>query len=290
MAHETITERVRGVGDGLILGFPIESTDVAGHDIETVRLYFFRVASETRYFQRYTSLSSIASGSTTPSDAFDYLGDTGVGSGSDIFRLSTDDWQIQHFGFATNHPDLQVFTAVSPHSNGDPAQDRTGQGEDIEPGTDDRGYYEQAQIADQFDPPASTERVSFRNDNDGEFLEWAFHNDGSNTLSGSELDLYFTGRGYKLQPVTSEEMQKLMVQTALASLPEPTLDTIYHQVGGVNNYTLGTEEPDAWESVRESEPSFTQTFNIEELGPPWPDSQRQGRGPPGQRSAQARQS
>jgi len=265
---QAMSDRVRDVGDGLILGFPISTTEVAQQDLETVRLYFFRVSSQTRYFQKHTSLSSINSGNTSPSNGFDYLGDGGVGSGSDIFRMETDDWHVMHFGFATNHPDLEVFTAVSPSANGNPAQDRSGQSEDISPGTDDRGWVAQAQIDERYDPPDFTERVSFRNDNAGEFLEWAFYADGTN-LSGNELDLLFTGRAYKLQPVTDVKVRKLMLQTALASVEEPALDTIYTQIGGVNNYTLGSEEPDSWETVRQREQAFTAEFNVEEIGPPW---------------------
>lgn len=277
MAHELMTERVRDVGDGLILGFPIETTTVAAEDLETVRLYFFRVASETRYYQRYTSLSSIASGSTTPTNGYDFLGDTGVGSGDDIFRVETDDWHLMHFGFGTRHPDLQVFQAVSPQANGNPAQDRTGQGEDIVPGTDDRGWVSSELIEDRFDPPAFTERVSFRNSSNqsGDFLQWAFFNDGTSQLSGADLDLFFVGRGYKVQPITNPEVQRLMMQTALASIEEPTLDTVFHQVGGVNSWNLGSEEPDSWGNVRQREDAFTATFNVAELGPPW------RRGPPG---------
>lgn len=267
--QELISDRIRDVGDGLVLGFPIETADVANQQINTVRLYFFRVASQTRYFQRYTSLSDIASDATTPLNGYDYLGNTGVGSGDDIFRISTDDWHLMQFGFATAHPDLHVYTAVSPASNGNPAQDRTGQGEDITPGSDERGYFDLAHIDDQYDPPADTERLSFRNDKDGEFLQWAFYNDGDNTLSGGDLDFYLTGRGYKLQPVVEEEMQTVMLQSALASPNTPTMDTVYTQIGGLTNYTFGTEEPEGWGTVRESEPAFTTTFNLEDVGPPW---------------------
>lgn len=279
---ETISERVRDVGDGLILGFPIDTTTVAGEDqLLTTRLYFFRVSSQTRYFQKYTSLSSINSGTTTPSSGYGFLGDTGVDSGSDIFRVETDDWHLMHFGVGTNHPELEVFTAVSPAANGNPAQDRTGQGEDISPGTDDRGWYGTPMIDDRYNPPALTERVSFRNGSNqgGEFLQWAFFNDGNSQLSGSELDLFLTGRGYKVQPVTNLGVQRLMLQTALASLDEPTLDTIFVQIGGVNEYTLGSEEPDSWEKVRQEEPAFARTLNIAEVGPPWPPGA--GGSPPG---------
>lgn len=264
MTHERISERVREVGDGLILAFPIATADVAGQNIDTVRLYFFRVSSETRYFQKYTQLAAINSGTTTPTSGYGYLGDTGVDSGSDIFRLSTDDWQVMHFGVGTTHPDLEVFTAVSPKANGNPAQDRDGTNENIVPGTDDRGWYSQVQIPDQYDPPAFTERVAFRNDKDGEFLRWAFHADGTN-LSGSDLDLYFTGGGYKLQPVTHAPTQDLMIEMALSRPESPSLDTILHQVGGVTDYNLGTEEPDSWGTVRESDPGMTRTFNVADV-------------------------
>lgn len=282
--EERISDRVRSVGDGLILGFPIEDTTVESERIETVRLYFFRVGSETRYFQRYTQLSDLPSGNTNPTNNYDYLGDTGVGTGEDIFRVETDDWHIMHFGFATNNPNLQVFTAISPESNGNPAQDRTGQDEDIVPGTDDRGWFSQAMISDQFDPPSMTELVAFKNgeDRDGEFLQWAFYNDGPNTLSGGDLTLFFSGRGYKLQPVVDAELRDIMLQTAFADLEETGIDTIFHQVGGVNRFTLGTEEPDSWRRVRTETDAFTQVFNVDEIGPPW-GTDALGRGGGGRR-------
>lgn len=264
MAHELISERVRDVGDGIILAFPIEKTEVSGqNELKTTALYFLRVSSETRFFQKYTSLGSINSGNTTPSNGYGFLGDTGVDSGSDIFRISTDDWHLMHFGYSPSHPDLEVFEAVSPNANGDPAQDRTGQGEDISPGTDDRGWVSSKQVADKFDPPAFTERVSFRNDKDGEFLQWAFHNDGGNQLSGNDLDIYFTGRGYKVQPVTDPAVQDLMVHEAMMQRDDPEIDTIIHQVGGVNEYTLGTEEPTEWGEVD----GMKRVFNVNNFEP-----------------------
>lgn len=278
MAHERISERVRDIGDGLILAFPITQVNIAGDEIDTVRLYFFRVGSETRYFQRYTSLSAINSGSTTPSSGYGFLGDSGVDSGSDIFRQATDDWHVQHFAVGTNHPDLQVFYAVSPNANGNPAQDRQGDGEDITPGTDDRGWFAQSQIPDRLDPPAFTERVAFRNSESGEFLRWAFFNDGSNQLSGGELELYFTGRAYELQPVTHQPTQDLMLQMAMTRPQDPVIDTIIHQVGGVNTYTLGTEEPDSWKEVRKSDNPLTREFKVGEIQSGAPISEPPGMG------------
>lgn len=268
MVHERMSERVRDVGDGLILSFPIADTEVADKDLKTVRMYFFRVSSETRYFQRYTSLSNIGSGNTSPASGYDFLGDSGVNSGSDIFRMETDDWHLMHFGMATNHPDLQVFYAVSPRSNGNAAQDRNGTSEDIVPGTDDRGWFASVQIDDRYDPPAFTERVAFRNDSDGEFLQFAFHNDGNATLSGNELNLFFTGGAYKVQPVTDQKVQDLMLQMAQSRPEDPLIDTIIHQVGGVSPYTLGSEEPGDWEDVRTEGRPFTREFNAAEVGLP----------------------
>jgi hypothetical protein len=259
-----MSERVRDNGDGLILAFPTQKTTVEGEELQTTRLYFFRVGSHTRYFQRYTALSSINSGNSTPGGGgFDFLGDTGVGSGSDIFRVETDDWHAMHFGVGLEHPDLHVWHAVSPNSNGNPGQDRTGTDEDIDTTTDDRGWYSSKQIEDRYDPPAFTERVSFRNSSNrtGEFLQWAFHNDGAGTLSGSDLDLLFTGRSYKLQPVTSQETQREMLEMALRQPDNPTIDTVMHQVGGVNNYRLGSEEPDSWGDI----PEMRMTVNVQEL-------------------------
>lgn len=257
-----MSERVRDVGDGLILAFPITEVDAAGlSDLVTSRLYFLRVAAETRYFQKYTALSSITSGSTSPTSGYDYLGDTGVGAGSDIFRMENDDWHLMHFGIGTQNPNLEVFYAISPNANGNPAQERNGTGEDITPGTDDRGWFSQVHIDDAYDPPALTERVSFRNDNDGQFLQFAFHNDGGATLSGSELHLLITGRGYKAHPVTDRATQDEMLRMAMSRPSDPTIDTIIHAVGGVNKYQLAREEPDEWSDV----PSMHRDFTAEEL-------------------------
>lgn len=264
MVHELMSERVRDVSDGLILGFAIDDTAVAGQsDLTTTRLYFFRVGAETRYLQRYTSLSNITSGSSTPSGGgFDFLGDSGVGSGSDIFRIEEDDWHLMHFGVGPTHPDLHVWHAISPKSNGNPAQARTGESEDIDTTSDDRGWYSSKQIDDKYDPPAFTERVAFRaSSNTGEFLQWGFHNDGGSTLSGGDLDLIFTGRGYKAQPVTDQDLQDEMLRMALQRPDEPTIDTILNVIGGVNKWELGTLEPDAWSDV----PEMTRTFSVEEF-------------------------
>lgn len=260
MATERMSDRVRDVGDGLILAFPIETTEVAREDIDTVRMYFLRVSRQTRYFERYTALSAIGSGSTSPTNGFDYLGATGVGSGADVFRQETDDWHLTQFGVGTEHPDLQVFYAVSPKADGNAAIDRTGTDEDIAPGTDDRGWFTSAQMANHFDPPGFTERVSFRNDKDGEFLQWAFYNDGGAQLSGADLYLYLVGRAYKVQPVTNRAMQDTMLEMALRRPNEPEIDTVIHQVGGVNTFTLGAEEPDSWGDV-----NFDREFNVDQL-------------------------
>lgn len=285
---ETMSDRVRDVGDGLIMAFPITNVNVAGQtDLKTVRLYYFQVSRQTRYYQEYTSLSNITSGSQSPSSGFDYLGDTGVGSGDDIFRMENDDWHLMHFGVGTNHPDLHVFHAVSPKSNGNPAQERNGQDEDIVPGTDDRGWYSSVHIPDKYDPPAFTERVSFRNSDSGEWLQWAFDNDGASTLSGGNLTLFFSGRGYKVHPVTNRQKQDLMLQMALRRPDDPQIDTILHSVGGVNNMDLGTGEPDAWANVD----LMKRDFNAEEfqIVPPPGGGGGGGGGPPAQTPQAPRQ-
>jgi len=268
MSHETMSERVRNIGDGLILAFPVDEAEVSGQTINTMRLYFFRVAEKTRYYQEYTSLSSIAGNSTTPSSGYGYLGDSGVDSGSDIFRVESDDWRVMHYGVGTNHPDLRVFNAVDPKANGNPAQSRTGSGEDITPGSDARGFYTGKQIADRYDPDSFTERVAFRNssNNTGQFLLWAFENPTSSQLAGNDLTLYFTGGGYTLQPVVDPDVQETMLRMSQTRPDEPAIDTIMHVVGGITNYNLGSQEPDSWKDVREKTPGLTQEFNAAKIG------------------------
>lgn len=261
--YETISSRVRDIGDGLILAMTITDTTVAGYEnMITSRLYFFRVAAQTRYYQEYNQLANITSGSQLPTSVdYDYLGDSGIGSGSDIFRMENDDWHMMHFGVGPTHPDLEVFHAISPSANGNPAQERNGEDEDIIPGTDDRGHYSAKTIPNKYDPPAFTERVSFRTDTDGEFLQWAFDNVGSNTLSGSDLELIFTGRGYKVQPVTDSREQAIMLQMAMTRPQDPLIDTIIHPVGGVNRWQLGSLEPDDWKTLDE----MHQDFNVDKF-------------------------
>lgn len=263
MEEQTMSDRTLGVGDGLILGVPEAEVNAAGQKIKSVNLYFFWVGSRNRYFRKYTNLSSITSGSTAPSGTgtYDYLGDSGVGSGTDVFQMYSYDWRVLHFGFAARSPDLQIWKAVSPKGNGEPSEDRKGNDEDIVPGTDNRGWYSRRQVSNLYDPPASTERVAFRNDKQGQFLQWAFYNDGPNTLSGSELDLFFTGAGYWLQPVTQQEVADEMLESALSSSGESDIRTIYHQVGGLQDYNLGTQTPKSWEEVQKSTPAFTREFD-----------------------------
>lgn len=245
---ETIDDRVRDVGDGLIIAFPLtgESGDtiIGGRSLATVQAYFFRVARANRYYQEYTQIGALNADTNANNGNFAFLGDTGLDTGNDILRVEEDDFHVTHFGYGTLDPNFRVYEAVSPAQGGTHAINRDGQGDFVSVG-DDRGFITSRDIDDARDPPAETERISFRNDDDGEFLQFGFRADGQQVADGN-TDLLLSGRGYRLLPVRSGEMQDIMLEMALTRPETPEIDTIITQVGGISDYRLGSEEPDEW--------------------------------------------
>lgn len=248
-----ISDRLLGLGGGLIITFPQSTVDVeevGGEQLASVRAYFFRVSrAEELFYEPYTQVGSINGGNTVPAGGgFDYLGDTGVGSGDDIFRVDRDDWHVYHFGVGARNPDLRVYYSVDPQANADRAFEWQTNDQDVVPG-DDRGYYDGRRVRDRFDPPAITERVSFRNDSSGEFLQWAFEADAD--LSAGDTELLFTGKAYKLLPITDRQTQDAMLAEAQrdpATHPNPQTEfpVTRHHVGGIQTWSLGTLKPDEW--------------------------------------------
>lgn len=242
---KTMLERVRDPGHGFIIGFPTTNTERRTGDgtfnLDTLEAYFFRVAKSQRFYYEYDQLGSFTDGETRD---FDYLGSGGLGSGDDILRVGEDDFHVYHFGFAPESPDLNVYTAVNPSSSSDKALARRGRDIGPQPG-DPSGFFNTRRADSAYDPPAETERVSFRNDKDGEFLEFAF--EATDDIAAGNDTLYLTGRGYKLLPVTDTETQEKMVEVVAGNnIEDSSLPTIITQVGGLGDYELGTERPDNW--------------------------------------------
>jgi hypothetical protein len=239
---KTMDQRVRDPGHGVIIGFPTDATNKVGVDLDTLKTYFFRVARTQRLYYEYDNIGALNEGDTVD---FGYLGDTGIGSGNDVLRVGEDDFHAYHFGFSPEDPNLNVYTSVSPSSSTDKALSRRGRDNGPSPG-DPRGFFSSRRAGNVYDPPAETERVSFRNDKDGEFLEFGF--EATDDITEENSTLHVIGRGYKLLPVTDTDTQDRMLDVVLSGDTEDAdLPTIITQVGGLGSYDLGTETPDSWE-------------------------------------------
>jgi hypothetical protein len=90
MSHrpdEQMSDRLLNVGEGLIIGFPSYQAQDGPTDLQNLgstRAYFLTVSRVAELHIEYTQLPSLSNGQTLN---FDYLGDTGHGSGEDIFRV-----------------------------------------------------------------------------------------------------------------------------------------------------------------------------------------------------------
>jgi hypothetical protein len=243
---ERLSDRLLNIGGGLIIGFPSVEADVPDMGLNQmggVRAYFFRVAREAElFFEPYGQIGAMNDGDTL---GFDYLGDTGIGSGNDIFRIQRDDWHVYHFGVGVKSPDLRVYYSHDPHSNGERAFEYKTGTQDVSVG-DDRSHFDGRLTGDRFDPPSRTERIAIRNDKNGEFLQWGF--EAQDGLTAAETELVIAGRAYKLYPVTDSDEQEDMLRGAQSNQQEIHTDypVTYHQFGGMQTWSLGTEAPGEW--------------------------------------------
>lgn len=270
---ENLSDRLLGLGDGLIISFPQGGVSIGREgDLATLNSFFFRVSRYQKYFQRYTQLPDINDGNT---EGFNFLGDTGIGSGDDIFRIENDGFHVLHFGYGTFSPDLRVYEKVSPQTGASTALDTPRSGDETVNIGDDNSYITSKENPEAFDPKAFTERVAFRNDREGEFLQWGFEANGSN-LTGTETDLIFTGRGYKLFPEIRTDVQKRMIQDIASKEGDVTdFKVINIVVGGIQSYKLGENVPDKWDIKQGERGSFQRLLQIEELDQATPNQNNQ---------------
>lgn len=247
--QETISDRLRSHGQGLIVGFPEGGENsVDGKRVETLEAYFFRVAEVQDMYIPYDQVGMDDGLTSGESLDFNYLGDDGLGAGDDVLRVGEDDFHMYHFGVVPQDPALRMYYTVSPSSESNDALSRRGR-EFPDPLDTDaryRGYMTRGMSPSIYDPGADTERVSFRNDKDGEFLQFGFYAEDDITEEGSTL--HIVGRGYKVHPVTEESVQDKMLETVTAQDDEADIPTVLTQVGGLSTYNLGTETPDGWDS------------------------------------------
>ncbi len=245
--YGTIQSRLRDPGHGLVIAMALEEKIKANRQVtETYKGWFFKVTKTAPFYYNYDALSAFADGESSD---FDYLGDGGHGTGEDILRNEIDDYHVLHFGYAPEHPSLRVYENVSPSSAPNRASDREGEPDFPDPTVPDpAGYIDSKRIDSQYAPPETTERVSFRNDDDGEFLQFGFHAEDS--ISADNAILHLTGAGYKLAPVTDTALQDEMVEIVTDNTPQQSTNappTVMTTVGGIGTFRLGTNEPDDWD-------------------------------------------
>lgn len=263
MSHDdkTISDRTLTQGDGLILGFPTEDVTIAGkEDFHALRGYFMKVSSAQTLYYEYDQLSSFNSGDTVD---FGYLGESSHENrsnnpGEDIFRIEDDDWHLLHFGYTPQTPALRVYHKISQSNQSNAGFNRRGSSTGPVPG-DDRSFVTSKRSGSPADPSAITERASFRNDDDGELLEWGF--EATDDISAAAAQLNFIGQGYKLLPVTDEQERERMMEIAQTGSSEGDYEVSLIQLGGLYDYRVGQLEPEAWDTVDERE-GFTETLTF----------------------------
>jgi len=100
-----------GPGDNLVIVFPegndarieMEKGGILG--VPYGRAFFFKVVLASQLRFHYDLFDTLAA--LTGLD-YDYLGDTGHGTGNDILRIQDDDWWIYHFGYSPLQDSLRV--------------------------------------------------------------------------------------------------------------------------------------------------------------------------------------
>jgi hypothetical protein len=198
------------------------------------------------HYREYRELGAINAGAANALD-YDYLGETGHGTGDDVLRLESDDFKIYHLGFAPRDPNLRVYEKLS-SANPNRATDHQNQTEPDPTNGDDFGFYTSRQIPNLYDPPALTERLSIRNASAGQFLQFGFLADGVAVPDGGS-NLIITGRTYELQPITDPAEQDFLLTQATLDREDQRLKTIVTQVGGLFSYEIGEALPDAWAAI-----------------------------------------
>lgn len=250
--NERISERLRDVGQGFIAAFPDNDANINANDhvIQGLKGYFFRVAQSVPFYFKYSQLGAVTAGAGNALD-FDYLGDTGLGSGNDILRVEDDDFHVMQFGLAPESVDLRVYYKVSPDSDANTSLDRSPFSGPDPTAASNFDYFDLRRVdnvASKFDPPAFTERLSFRNSEQtaGQFLQFGFEAFGRD-VNANQSVLHLTGAAYKLVPVTDEETQDTMEEVVVTDPVDPEIPTTLVSVGGITDYNLGTQKPDAWD-------------------------------------------
>ena len=247
MTLEKLSDRLLDIGNHLLVAFPVERVEIEGSTYITSRIFIFKVAAFWPYWYKY-SLGAMSAGSYK---TFNYLGETGFGSGKDIFRIEKDDFHVYHVGLVPDNPNLRVYRTVSPDGDALTALDRKAAVDfaSVTAGSN-FDYYDSKRIPDKFDPPAFTEWLIFRaaSDDDGKYFFYGFYAEKDIPAPN---DLYIVGRGYKLLPVTDEDEKKKILEESIKRPELRTVKTTTVTINGIGKTTVTLDKfiPDSWQKV-----------------------------------------
>ncbi len=245
MAGVPISQRILSTGENLIILFPVARLD---EKYRTAIAYVFKVAVSRPLVIDWKHTPAISANSGVD---FNYLGDTGHGSGKDILRIKTNDWWVYHFGVGPENPNLRVYSRLDVSKYTDSALDYDATDSADPTAGSDYDFISSKDMANIFDP--ENEFIAFRTSfrGEGKLLKFGFYADGVNIPAGSPL--YIRGAGYLLHPVTSSEKRVEIIDEAAKKPEEQTVKTIAVVVGGLPMYELGTILPNEWTKVRNYE-------------------------------------
>lgn len=247
--QQTIRERTLDVGGRLLISFTTERAGIE-NDKRTSEVWVFKVLRVfDRFIYKYSGLEQMDDGDTLE---FDYLGEDGHGSGDDILRIEQDDWHVMHFGYAPEESDLKIWESTPVMRHGGTAIDRHNPDEFAQVG-DDFDYIDGNMIEDKYNPPEITERVSFRNDSDGEFAQFGFENDSGEEIAEADNILWLTGASYKLMPVMDGDRRKDIIRESFKKPKDREIQIANITVGGIYDYRMGEAIPDDWQDTRNFE-------------------------------------
>jgi len=207
-----ISEVLLNGGDNLVILFPQENTaevDIGKQGkigVPLARAFFFKISVASRLVRIYDLFNALASETGV---TYNYLGDTGHGSGNDILRLSEDDWWAYHFGYAPLQDRLRIYRRIGNQPNETGWEYVTPDRPDPTQG-DPYGFIRGVEVEDYYDPPVETETLSFRNDKDGELWQFGLYNEHPElTIDPSML---IVGKAYRLLPIVkTSEMLKVLL-------------------------------------------------------------------------------
>jgi len=212
-----ITQALLAENMNFALAYPISTKRTV-----EVELYFFRI---TRTFPLIkvlsTELPKINAGSTA---SFNYVGDIGFGSGTDIFEIPEEyPWRIYHFGMGIAPSYIKVYKAIpSGYVNmGWARKVPTKEGEEYD--------YVDVYLSPYDNPTVASETVIHRRLS----FTMAVKNDSAIAVRPS---IKLLGKAYEVMPINNKNIIELMIAGKIPCR--------YVTIGGLGTFPYSV--PDEW--------------------------------------------